>query len=174
MLSPTSGVGARSSAGSEQQWWRCDLPCSLPQEGEPRWALAPYRREVFARIRPILVGHAVDLATAQPRPGRRPGPNRYLRCPAQPAPASTARLRLGQTTSRSWTRRATTPTPAIPAVRRPAPPPCSTTSLRSDTADGGTDKHRTPTPDAGRLDAQTPAPDTGHRSSGQARVDTGR
>jgi hypothetical protein len=71
--------------------------------------------------------------------------------------------------------------PAIPAVRRPAPPPRSRTSLRPDTADAATHKHRTPTPDAGQrtpdsghLDPQTPAPDTGHRSRGQASVDTGR
>ena len=101
--------------------------------------------------------------------------------PAPPAPAPSARLRLRQTTSRAWTQRATTPTPAIPAVRLPAPPPRSRTSLRPDTADAATHRHRTPTPDAGqrtpdsgRLDAQTPAPDTGHRSRGQASVDTGR
>ena len=101
--------------------------------------------------------------------------------PAQPAPASSARLRLGQTRSRSWTQRATTPTAAIPAVQRPAPPARSTTSLRPDTAGAGTHRHQTPTPDAGHrtpdsghLDAPTAAPDTGHRSRGQASVDTGR
>src|SRR5512132_4126261 len=101
--------------------------------------------------------------------------------PAPPASASSTRLRLRQTTSRAWTQRATTPTPAIPPVRRPAPPPRSRTSLRPDTADAATHKHRTPTPDTGQLtpdsghlDAQTPAPDTGHRPRGQASVDTGR
>ena len=94
--------------------------------------------------------------------------------PAPPAPASSTRLRLRQTTSRAWTQPATTPTPAIPAVRRPAPPPRSRTSRRPDTADTATHKHRTPTPDAGQrtpdsghLDTQTPAPDTGQRSRGQ-------
>jgi hypothetical protein len=94
--------------------------------------------------------------------------------PAQPAPASSARLRLGQTTSRSWTQRATTPTPAIPAVRRPAPPPRCMTSLRPDTADAGTHGHRTAdtwtlrrphrTLDTGRLDrhAWTLVARTGH------------
>jgi hypothetical protein len=51
--------------------------------------------------------------------------------PALPASASIARFRLGQTTSRLWTRQATTPTPAIPAMRLPAPPPPSTTSRRT-------------------------------------------
>jgi hypothetical protein len=94
--------------------------------------------------------------------------------PAPPAPASSTRLRRRQTTSRAWTQRATTPTPAIPAVRLPAPPPRSRTALRPDTADAATHKHQTPTPDSGHLDPQTPAPDTGHRSRGQASVDTGR
>ena len=70
--------------------------------------------------------------------------------PAPPAPASSTRRRLRQTTSRAWTQPATTPTPAIPAVRRPAPPPRSRTSRRPDTADTATHKHRTPTPDAGQ------------------------
>jgi hypothetical protein len=94
--------------------------------------------------------------------------------PAPPAPASSTRLRLRQTTSRAWTQRATTPTPAIPAVRRPAPPPRSRTSLRPDTADAATHRHRTPTPDAdtGRRTAdtwtlrrphRTPVPWTGKR-----------
>src|SRR5215211_6394122 len=84
--------------------------------------------------------------------------------PAPPAPASSTRLRLRQTTSRAWTQRATTPTPAIPAARRPAPPP----ALQDLTSAGhsGRGNPRTPdagqrTPDSGHLDAQTPAPDTG-------------
>jgi hypothetical protein len=87
--------------------------------------------------------------------------------PAQPAPASSARLRLGQTTSRSWTQRATTPTPAIPAVRRPAPPPRCMTSLRPDTADAGTHGHRTP--DTGHRTADTWTLRRPHRT-----LDTGR
>jgi hypothetical protein len=83
---------------------------------------------------------------------------------------------LRQTTSRAWTQRATTPTPAISAVRRPAhrraPGPhfgrTQRTRQRTDTGR----RHRAP--DSGHLDAQTPAPDTGHRSRGQASVDTGR
>ena len=62
-----------------------------------------------------------------------------------------------QTTSWAWTKRATTPTPAIPAVQLPAPPPRSRTSLRPDTADAATHKHRTPTPATGQ---RTPDSDT--------------
>jgi hypothetical protein len=94
--------------------------------------------------------------------------------PAPPAPASSTRLRLRQTTSRAWTQRATTPTPAIPAVRLPAPPPRSRTSLRPDTADTATHKHRTPTPDAhtGRPH-RTPTPDAGQRTPGHSDARTG-
>ena len=76
---------------------------------------------------------------------------------------------------------ATTPTPAIPAVRLPAPPPRSRTSLRPDTADAATHKHRTPTPGAhtGRRTADTWTLRRPHRTLdigpvGQASVDTGR
>jgi hypothetical protein len=166
----TSRVGARSWASSEQ-WSRCHVPSSLPQEANLAAHPAPYRRTILARGCVLsatqstwpLPNHPHDDGQVQTDTSAGP---------AQPAPASSARLRLGQTTSRSWTQRATTPTPAIPAVRRPAPPPRCMTSLRPDTADAGTHGHRTP--DSGHLDAQTPAPDTGHRSPGQARVDTGR
>ena len=55
--------------------------------------------------------------------------------PARPAPASIARFRPGQTTSRSWTRRAITPTPAIQPCgclphRRPPRPPGRTQRTR--------------------------------------------
>jgi hypothetical protein len=147
-----------------------------PAEGKPRRAPDPYRRTILACTRPIPVGHAVELATAQPPPHDDGQVQTDASAgPAPPAPASSTRLRLRQTTSRAWTQRATTPTPAIPAVRLPAPPPRSRISLRPDTADAATHKHRTPTPgaDTGHLDAQTPAPDTGHRSRGQASADTG-
>jgi hypothetical protein len=146
----------------------CHVPRSLPQEANLAAHPAPYRRTILAH-------GCVLSATRSPwplpnhLPRRRPSPNRHLCWPSTARAASSARLRLGQTTSRSWTQRATTPTPAIPAVRRPAPPPRCMTSLRPDTADAGTHGHRTP--DSGHLDAQTPAPDTGHRSLGQARVD---
>jgi hypothetical protein len=100
--------------------------------------------------------------------------------PAQPAPASSARRRLRQTTSRAWTQRATTPTPAIPAIRLPAHAALQDLTSAGHSGRGNAqtpDAHtgrRHRTPDTGHLDAQTPAPDTGQRSRGQARVDTGR
>jgi hypothetical protein len=57
--------------------------------------------------------------------------------PARPFPASRARLQPGADDAPSWTRRATTPTRAIPAVRLPAPPPRPMTSFPSDTTDAG-------------------------------------
>jgi hypothetical protein len=44
----------------------CRAACH--RRGEPRCAKAPDRREILARIQPLLVGHAVDLATGQPPP----------------------------------------------------------------------------------------------------------
>jgi hypothetical protein len=90
-------------------------------------------------------------------------------------PASRARLQPRADDAPSWTRRATTPTPAIPAVRLPAPPPRPTTSFPSDTTDAGgrtldtwtlRRPHRTP------ITGQAPrghrtldrTPHTGHRT----------
>jgi hypothetical protein len=103
--------------------------------------------------------------------------------PAPPAPASSTRRRLRPTTSRSWTQRATTPTPAIPAIRRPAhrrsPRPHSgrtqRTRQRTDTgrrtADTWTLRRPHRTPDIGPMDRQawTLVARTGHRTP-----DTGR
>ena len=116
-----------------------------------------HQRTILACTRPILVGHAVEQATAQPPPDDDGQVQTDASAGPAPAPASSTRRRLRQTTSRSWTQRATTPTPAIPAVRLPAPPPRSRTSLRPDIADAATHKHRTPTPgaDTGRWTADT-------------------
>src|SRR5215217_4313776 len=92
---------------------------SLPQEGGPRCTPCLYRQAILGRIRPILVSHAVDLATATTShdDGRAkptsPLAQHSLRQLERQAPTR-------QTTSRSWTRGATTPTPASPAVQRPA------------------------------------------------------
>ena len=96
--------------------------------------------------------------------------------PAPPAPASSTKLQLRQTTSRTWTQRATTPTPAIPAVRLPTPTPRSRTSLRPDTADTATYKHRTPTPhaDTGRRTADTWTLRRPHRTLDIGPVDSKR
>jgi hypothetical protein len=148
---------------------------------EPRGtSWLPTDRRSSARFRPIRVGHAVDPATANHLPvstaKSRPTPPLT---PARPAPASSARLRLGQTTSRSWTRQATTPTPAIPAVRLPAPPPRSTTSLRSADAERTDTGRRTlDTWTLGRSDARTghwtPVAWTGTRGHWTLAPDTGR
>src|SRR5215216_2857196 len=140
------------------------MPISLPQKASFA-AHRSHQRTILAGTRPILVGHAVELATAQPPPTTTAKVQTDASAgPAPPAPASSTRLRLRQTTSRAWTQRATTPTPAIPAARRPAPPP----ALQDLTSAGhsGRGNPRTPdagqrTPDSGHLDAQTPAPDTG-------------
>ena len=108
---------------------------------------------------PILVGHAVDLATGQP-PLRTTARSKPMPPLAQHglrqirAPGSDSGRRRASDGHGGRPRRP----PAIPAVRLPAHRP--TISLRSDTADAGTNGHRTP--DTGHLDAQTPAPDTGH------------
>jgi hypothetical protein len=157
------------------------MPISLPQEASLAARRLPPTND--PRVHPAYPGRPRGRAGHCPTTSHDDGQVQTDASagPAPPAPASSTRLRLRQTTSRAWTQRATTSTPAIPAVRLPAPPPRSRTSLRPDTAHAATHKHRTPTPDAGQrtpdsghLDPQTPAPDTGHRSRGQARVDTGR
>src|SRR5215218_521287 len=150
------------------------MAISLPQEASSLRTGIPTRRTILACTRPLLVGHAVELATAQPPPTTtarstptpRPGP-------APPAPASSTRLPLRQTTSRAWTQRATTPTPAIPAVRLPAHRRAPRTSPRPDTADAATHKHRTPTPDAdtGRRTADTWTLRRPHRTLDNGPVD---
>ena len=177
-----------------------DLPSDSPaacrsacrrRRASPR--TGSHQRTILACTQPILVGHAVELATAQPPPDDDGQVHTDASAgPAPPAPASSTRRRLRQTTSRSWTQRATTPTPAIPAIRLPAPPPRSRTSLWPDTADAATHRHRrrhrtpgrrTPdtwtlrrphrTLDSGPVDRQAwtlvartghRTPDTGHRT----------
>jgi hypothetical protein len=157
------------------------MPISLPQEA----SLAAHRLPPTndPRVHPAYPGRPRGRAGHCPTTSHDDGQVQTDASagPAPPAPASSTRRRLRQTTSRSWTQRATTPTPAIPAIRLPAPPPRSRTSLRPDTADAATHRHRTPTPDSGHrtadtghLDAQTPTPDTEQRSRGPASVDTGR
>jgi hypothetical protein len=133
------------------------MPISLPQEA----SLAAHRLPPTndPRVHPAYPGRPrgrpghcpttpTTTAKSKPKPPLAQHRPRQLRAPGS---------RLRQTTSRSWTQPATTPTPAIPAVRLPAPPPCSRTSLRPDTADAATHRHRTPTPDAdtGRRTADT-------------------
>ena len=152
------------------------MPISLPQEA----SLAAHRLPPTndPRVHPACPGRPRGRAGHCPTTSHDDGQVQTDASagPAPPAPASSTRRRLRQTMSRSWTQRATTPTPAIPAVRLPAhrraPGPhfgrTQRTRQRTDTGR----RHRTP--DSGHLDAQTPAPDTGHRSRGQASVDTAR
>jgi hypothetical protein len=140
-------------------------------EGKPRCAPAPTTND--PRVHPAYPGRPRGRAGHRPPPPNDDGQVQTDASadPAPPAPASSARRRLSQTTSRAWTQPATTPTPAIPAIRLPAhrraPRPHFGRTQRTRT-------HRHRTPDSGHLDAQTPAPDTGQRSHGQASVDTGR
>jgi hypothetical protein len=104
-------------------------------------------------------------------PRRRPSPNRNLRWPS--------------TASRSWTQRATTPTPAIPAIglsaHRRAPGPHSGRTQRTRQRTDTGRPHRTPTPDPGqrtpgRSDGTghwTPIAGTGKRGHWTLAPDTG-
>jgi hypothetical protein len=133
-----------------------------------------HQRTILACTRPILVGHPVDLATAQPPPTTtarsKPKPRlaqqrlRQLRARG----ADSGRPRAGHGPSGRPRR----PRPSQPYGGLPTPR--SRTSLRPDTADAATHRHRTPTPDAdtGRRTAdtwtlrrphRTPVPWTGKR-----------
>jgi hypothetical protein len=140
-------------------------------EGKPRRAPAPTNERSSRAPGLILVGHEVELTTAQPPPDDDGQVQTETSAgPAPPAPASSTRLRLRQTTSRAWTQRATTPTPAIPAVRLPAhrraPGPhfgrTQRTRQRTDTGR----PHRTldTVPWTGKRGYWSLAPDTGHRT----------
>jgi hypothetical protein len=168
-----SEVGARSSAGSEQQGGgvTCRAP-SLPQEGEPCCALrSPTDRRSSgasglswsaARSTWPLPTTSTTTAKSKPTPPL---------VQHGPAPASSASLRLGQHRAGRDTARATTRTPAVrlPTYRRALRP-----SPGSDTADAGT-RHRTLrtghwTP--GQPDAHTGTGDwTPHRTLDTPRAD---
>jgi hypothetical protein len=149
-----------------------------------------HQRTILACTRPSLVGHPVELTTAQPPP--------TTTARSKPTPRL-AQQRLRQLRARgadSGRPRAGHGRSGRPRRHRPSQPygclptPRSRTSLRPDTAHAATHRHRTPTPDAGqrtpgRSDARTGhwtavpwtgnrghwslAPDTGHRTP-----DTGR
>jgi hypothetical protein len=144
--------------------------------GEPRCAPAP-TNERSSRA-PGLSSSVTRSSWPLPNhlPRRRPSPNRRLGWPSTACASFETRRQLRQTTSRSWTQRATTPTPAIPALRRPAHAALHDlpSAGHSGRGDAQTPDADTGTPDSGHLGAQTPAPDTGQRSRGQASVDTGR
>ena len=140
----------------------CDVPRKPAARRRPRCTPCLYRQVILGRIRPILVSHAVDLATATTShdDGRAkptsPLAQHSLRQLERQAPTR-------QTTSRSWTRRATAPTPAQPSRAAACPPPRSlphfgrtprTGNARTADAHRGPDaEHRRPA--SGHLDAQT-------------------
>jgi hypothetical protein len=112
-----------------------------------------HQRTILACTRPILVGHAVELATAQPPP--------TTTARSTPTPRL-AQQRLRQLRARgadSGRRRAGHGRSGRPRRPRPSQPygcpptPRSRTSLRPDTAHAATHRHRTP--DSGRRTADT-------------------
>jgi hypothetical protein len=156
------------------------MPISLPQEASSL-RTGSHQRMILACTRPILVGHAVELATAQPPP--------TTTARSKPTPRL-AQHHLRQLRARGSTQADDEPgmdaagdhaDPGHPS-RTAAYPTAALQDLTSaghsgrgnaQTPDAHTGRrHRTP--DSGHLDPQTPAPDTGHRSRGQPSVDTGR
>jgi hypothetical protein len=150
------------------------MPISLPQEASLAAHRLPPTNDPHVHP-PILVGHAVELATAQPPPDD----DGQVQPTPRPAQQRLHQLRApGADSGRPPAGHGRSGRPRRPRPSQPygcLPTPHSRTSLRPDTADAATHKYRTPTPDAGQRTpgAQTPAPDTGHRSRGQANVDTG-
>ena len=146
---------------------------SLPQEGGPRCTPCLYRQAILGRIRPVLVSHAVDLATATTsHDDGRAKPTSPL---AQHAYASlSGRLQLGR--RRAGRGHGGRPRrPGGPSRAAACPPPRSLTSLRPDTADAGTHGQRTPTgdrtPNTGDRPADTWTLRRPHRTLDTGRVD---
>jgi hypothetical protein len=134
-----------------------------------------HQRTILACTRPILVGHAVELATAHHLPRRRPSPNRNLRWPStacasfeHEAPTQADHEPVMDTAGDHAD--PGHPSHRLPAHRRAPGPHSGRTQRTRQRSDTGR-PHRTP--DSGHLDARM-APDTGRPSLGQASVDTGR
>src|SRR5215218_2894963 len=143
---------------------------SPPQEGGPRCTPCLYRQAILGRIRPVLVSHAVDLATATTsHDDGRAKPTSPL---AQHSLRQLERqVPTRQTTNRSWTQGAITPTrPAQPCGGLPtaALPNLTSTGHRgrgdARTADAWTLRRPHRTLDTGRVDRQawTLVAGTGH------------
>jgi hypothetical protein len=175
MPSSTSRVGARSWAGSEQ-WCRCHVPRSLPQEANLAAHPAPLPTN-DPRARVCTVGHAIALATAQPPPTTTAKSKRHLCWP------STARA--------SFERQAPTRAdhePVVDAAGDHADPghpsraaACPTAALHDLTSAGHSGRGNARTPDTGQRTPGRSDARTGHWTPvawtgmpGQARVDTGR
>jgi hypothetical protein len=135
-----------------------------------------HQRTILANTRPILVGHAVELAlpnhlpttTAKSKPRPRLAQHRLRQLQARGADSGRPRAGMDAAGDHADPGHASH-TAACPR-RVPGPHSGRTQRTRQRTDTGR--PHRTP--DSGHLDAQTPVPDTGHRSRGQASVDTGR
>jgi hypothetical protein len=166
-----------------------DLPSDSPtacrsacrgRRASPR--TGSHQRTILACTRPVLVGHAVELAM----------PNHLPTTTAR----STPTLGWPSSACASFERQAPTQAddepgmdaagdhadPDHPSRTAACPPPRSRTSLRPDTGDAATHRHRTPTPDAGqrtpgRSDARTghwtPVTWTGKRGHWSLAPDTG-
>jgi hypothetical protein len=133
--------------------------CATATRYAPRLA---HQRAILARIRPIPVGHAVNLVIAQPPPTTTAESKPTSPLAQHACAASTARFGLGQMTPVVDTAgdHADTGYPS----RAACPPPPSTTSLQADTADPGTHGHRTPTLDTGQRTPRRSDARTGHRA----------
>jgi hypothetical protein len=145
---------------------------SLPQEASSL-RTGSHQRTILACTRPILIGHAVELAT-DPTTSHDDGQAQTDASagPAPPAPAS----RRGADSGRPRAGHGRSGRPRRPRPSQPygcCPPPRSRTSLRPDTADAATRRHRTPTPDAdtGRRTADTWTLRRPHRTLDSGPVD---
>jgi hypothetical protein len=142
-------------------------------EGKPRCARAPTSERSSRAPGLILVGHEVELTTAQPPPDDDGQVQTETSAgPAPPAPAS----RRGADSGRPRAGHGRSGRPRRPRPSQPygcCPPPRSRTSLRPDTADAATRRHRTPTPDAdtGRRTADTWTLRRPHRTLDSGPVD---
>src|SRR5829696_4038138 len=161
------------------------MPISLPQEASSL-RTGSHQRTILVCTRPLLAGHAVELATAQPPPTTtarsKPTPRlaqhrlRQLRAPG----ADSGRRRAGHGPSgRPRRPRPSQPSGGLPHRRAPGPhfgrtqrtrqrttPDADTgrrTPVRSDAHTG----HRTPVPWTGKRGHWSP--DTGHRTPAAGR-----
>jgi hypothetical protein len=117
-------------------------------------------------MRPILVGHAVDLATA-PLPPTTTAESKPTPPLAQRGLSSLDPPGSDEPVVDTAGEHADSGHPSHAAA-------CPTAALHDLISVGHSGRGNARTPDAGHPDAQTPAPDSGHRSRGQTRVETGR
>jgi len=151
------------------------MPISLPQEASSLLRTGSHQRTMPACTRPILVGHAVELATAQHLPRRRPGPNRRLGWPSTACASFEHEAPTQAGDEPGMDAAGDHADPGHPSRTAACPTPAALQGLTS-AGHSGRGNAQTPgvrtrrrhrTPDSGHLDAQTPAPDTGHWSRGQ-------